>query len=168
MILQARSNVVYCNGGCQISSLVMRGRLDLSYLWVLHVTGFSAAVGFHLVLVSTQLENQFLYFSLNKAFLLKLVIASNRLVFTLLIIAIFNRGLNRKYPIGYNIPNWVFQIPDWGYFIQFGIADLFSDFALPDSEISNLEYYPKMEILYLQIGIICLIGVFSVSSLMPY
>ena len=74
----------------------MRGRLDFLYLWVLQGTGFSAAVGFHLVLFSTQLflENQFLYFSLNKAFLLKLVIASNLLIFKLLIFANFNALLN--------------------------------------------------------------------------
>ena len=37
----------------------------------------------------------------------------------------------RKYPIGYNNPDWVFQIPIWGYFIQSGIGDLKSDSSLP-------------------------------------
>ena len=98
-ILQARSSAVYLNGGCQVSSLVMRGRLDFSYLWVLHVTGFSVAVCFHLVLVSIQLflENQFLYFSLKKAFLLKLNIASNLLIFKLLMFANFSALLKDKY-----------------------------------------------------------------------
>ena len=52
-------------------SLVMRGGPILLCLWVLHVTGFSPAVGFNLALVLTQLflENQFLYLLLNKAFL---------------------------------------------------------------------------------------------------
>ena len=96
---QARSNAEYLSGGCQVSSLVMRGRLDYLYLCVLHVTGFRTAVGFHLVLVSLQLglENHFLYFSLDKDFLLKLVIASNLLAFKLLMLANFNALLNDKY-----------------------------------------------------------------------
>ena len=96
---QARSNAEYLSGGCQVSSLVMRGRLDFLYLCVLHVTGFRTAVGFHLVLVSLQLglENQFLYLSLGKDFLLKLVIASNLLAFKLLMLANFNALLNDKY-----------------------------------------------------------------------
>ena len=48
---QAKSSAVYLSGGCQVSSLVIRGRLDFWYLWVRQVTGFSEAVGFHLVLV---------------------------------------------------------------------------------------------------------------------
>ena len=52
--IQARSTAVYESGGCQVRSLVMRGRLDFLYTWVLQGKGLSAAVGFHLVLVSTQ------------------------------------------------------------------------------------------------------------------
>ena len=45
----------------------------------------------------------------------------------------------RKNAIGYSISNWVFQIKNWGYFKQLGNEDLFSDFALPNSEISNIQ-----------------------------
>ena len=43
-----------------------------------------------------------------------------------------NRGLTEKYPIGYDIPNQEFQIPNMDKYFQLGIGDLFSDSALPD------------------------------------
>ena len=58
----------------------------------------------------------------------------------------YNRNVvednRQKYPIGYNIPNWLFQITNWWYFNQLGICDLFSDSASPDSYIPN----PKFDI----------------------
>ena len=64
------SNAKYLSGGCQVSSLVMSVRLDFSYLCILQVTGFRTAIGFYQVFVPIQLflENQFLYFSPEKAF----------------------------------------------------------------------------------------------------
>ena len=47
------------------------------------------------------------------------------------------RTNRRKYAIGYNIPNWVFQIHNWRCLIQLGILNLFSDYALPDTKIPN-------------------------------
>ena len=89
---QAKSRAVYLSGGCQANSLVIKGRLDFWYLWVLQVTGLREAVGFHLVLVlvTSLLQNQLLYFSLAIAFLLKLVICSNLLDLRLFIFASFN------------------------------------------------------------------------------
>ena len=46
-----------------------------------------------------------------------------------------------KYPIGYNNPNCVFKMANWGYFTHLGIGDLFSVSDLPDSEIPN----PQMD-----------------------
>ena len=42
------------------------------------------------------------------------------------------RTNRRKYIIGYNIPNWAYQFPNWWYLIQLGICDLISDSVLPD------------------------------------
>ena len=85
----------------------------------------------------------------------------------------------RKYPIGYNIPNWVLypqlgiSKPQLVIFNQLGISDLFSDSALLDSYIPNPQlailepigyiipnwiYYPQLEIWDIQLGIICPIG----------
>ena len=55
----------------------------------------------------------------------------------------YRRGLT-EYPIGYNIPNWLFEVLNWGQFIQMGIGDLFADSPLPDSEIPN----PRLGILF--------------------
>ena len=90
---------MYLSGGCQDRSLVISGRLDLLYLWVLQLTGFSEAFGFHRVLASVSLflENQFLYLSLYMAFLLNLDIAANLLVFKLDMFASFKALKNDKY-----------------------------------------------------------------------
>ena len=63
---------------------------------------------------------------------------------TLPIPCVSQQGTNRRNnPIGYNISNLVFQIPNWGYFILLGIGDLFCDSALPDSYIPN----PQLDML---------------------
>ena len=43
----------------------------------------------------------------------------------------------------YNIPIWLFQIPNWWNYIQLEIFDLFSDSAVPDSYIP----YPQLDVL---------------------
>ena len=62
------------------------------------------------------------------------------------------RTNSRKYPIGDNIPNWVFQISECGYFIHLGIGNLFSDSILPDFKIPNsqLGNYHQVRIYYPQ------------------
>ena len=87
---------MYLSGGCQASSLVIRGRLDFLYRWVLQVTGLKDAVGLHLniVLVESVFVNQLLYLPFARAFLLKLIIASNPRIFKLFMFANVKALLN--------------------------------------------------------------------------
>ena len=55
-----------------------------------------------------------------------------------------------KYPMGYNISNWVFKITNWVFF--------FSLICLAESEILNWVYYPKLGIWYPQLVLLCPFG----------